>query len=435
MIEYNIPGVHVREHRVAVPLDWSRPDDGEITLFVLELAESDRIDEELPVLVFLQGGPGGKSPRPLRKEGWIAEALRHYRVLLLDQRGTGRSSKVTAGVIGTFDSADDAAQFLLLFRADSIVRDLEHLRRDYFRLDRWTTLGQSYGGFITLRYLSAAPEGLDRCLVAGGLASLHPDAEEVYRRTYPRVAEKTRRYYERFPADSDRIGAIADILASSDVRLPDGDRLTVRRFQTLGLGLGMSTGAQKLHWLVDEALSDDTLSDDGGSAPLGDPGPLGDAFLESVMRETSYWENPLFAVMQESIYGSGAGSTGWAAERERSKRPGFGIEDRPLMFTGEMMYPWMFEEIKSLRPFARAAEALARVEDYSPLYDLDRLASNEVPVSAVVYFDDMYVDAGLSMETAAAVGNVTTWVTNEYQHDGLRDGTKVFERLVAPVDG
>ena len=67
-----------------------------------------------------------------------------------------------------------------------------------------------------------------------------------------------------------------------------------------------------------------------------------------------------------------------------------------------MMFPWMFEEIRSLRPFAAAAEALAARPSYSRLYDKARLAANEVPVSAVIYFDDLYVDAGLSLETASA---------------------------------
>jgi hypothetical protein len=90
----------------------------------------------------------------------------------------------------------------------------------------------------------------------------------------------------------------------------------------------------------------------------------------------------------------------------------------------------MLEEIASLRPFAAAAKALAETAEYPPLYDLDRLASNEVPVNAAVYFDDMYVDRDLSLETAAQVGNVQTWVTNEYEHDGIHDGSTVFDRLV-----
>lgn len=61
--------------------------------------------------------------------------------------------------------------------------------------------------------------------------------------------------------------------------------------------------------------------------------------------------------------------------------------------------------------------------------DLRALASSEVPVSAAVYFDDMYVDAKLSLETARDVGNVQAWVANEFEHDGVRQSSAVFSRL------
>ena len=413
MTGYEIPGAVVREHEIAVPLRWSDPGAGTITVFARELVAPDRRDDDLPLLLFLQGGPGGKSPRPTRG-GWIARALRDFRVVLLDQRGTGRSSRVTGRAMSRFADPAAAAAHLLAFRADSIVADAEHLRTTVYGGRRWTTLGQSYGGFVTLTYLSQAPEGLDRCLVTGGLAGLHADAREVYRRTWPRVAAKTARFYERYPADADRLAAVADRLEAEVVRLPDGDRLTVRRLQTVGSALGTGSGAEELHWLLDEAFDDD--------------GGLSDGFLDGVARRTSYWENPLYMTLQEAIYGSGPGATGWAAEVERG--PEFDAGRRPLLFTGEMVFPWMFEEIASLRAFGPAARALAEVPEFAPMYDPARLAANDVPVDAVVYADDMYVDAGLSLETAARVGNVRTWVTNEFEHDGLRTGD-VLDRLLA----
>lgn len=55
-----------------------------------------------------------------------------------------------------------------------------------------------------------------------------------------------------------------------------------------------------------------------------------------------------------------------------------------------------------------------------------------VPVS-VIYFDDFCVDAHLSLGTAASVGNLTHWVTNQYEHDGIRQDAAVFKRLVQMV--
>ncbi len=417
--EYPLPGAWIRDHRVTVPLVWDAPDERRIEVFAREVTDPARRTEDLPLLLFLQGGPGGRGPRPLDASGWLGEALRHYRVVLLDQRGTGRSSPVDGRVMEALGTGEDGAAYLSHFRADSIVADAEHVRRTVYGGRRWATLGQSYGGFLTLTYLSRAPEALTACYVTGGLPGLPADAAEVYRRTYPRVARKNRAAQRRYPEDVARAAAVADVLAERDVRLPDGDRLTVRRFQSLGLDLGMKQGAQRLHWLLDEAFAG--------------PGRLSDAFLQRVMVRSSGVESPLFWVLQESIYGDGAnGPIGWAAQRELSRHPEFAADARPLFFTGEMAYPWMTEEIRALRPFHPAVEALAAREEWSRLYDLDRLAANDVPLAAAVYHDDMYVDAGLQLATADLLGNALVWVTNEHEHDGIASGG-VFSRLLAMV--
>jgi pimeloyl-ACP methyl ester carboxylesterase len=419
--EYTFPAVHVRDHMVPVPLDWRSPDGDSIDLFARELVAPQRRHEDLPLLLFLQGGPGGKATRPTDTEGWVGVALERYRIVLMDQRGTGRSTRVDAAWMARM-SAIDGAEFLTRFRADSIIRDAEHLRRTVFEGRRWATLGQSYGGFLTLTYLSLAPEALTACFVTGGLASITPSAAEVYRRTYPRAETKNAEYRRRYPADVAAVGRIADRLAVGDVQLPDGDALTVRRFQHLGLDLGMQPGHERLHWLVDEAFASST-------------GDLSDTFLQQVQERTSYADDPLFTALQEAIYGDEmSGPTAWAAQAERDRRPEFAETARPLQFTAEMIYPWMFDDIRLLRPFGPAVRALAERADWAPLYDRRRLAQNEVPVAAAVYADDLYVDADLQRETAAAVGAVQAWVTNEYEHDGFRQDDRVLRRLFQLVD-
>lgn len=416
---YTLPGIHVTDRELEVPLVWDDDTDPRrLTLFVRELVDPVRRHDDLPLLVFLQGGPGGKGPRPTGPDGWVGTALATHRVVLLDQRGTGRSSAVRGAALAARGPGAAQAEYLSHFRADAIVADAEHVRRTVYGGRRWTSLGQSYGGFLTMTYLSRAPEALAACYVTGGLPGLTADAREVYRRTQPRVVAKNAAYRERYPDDVARLARVADLLAADDVRLPDGDRLTVRRLQSLGTDLGMKPGPERIHWLVDEAFDADA------------PDTLTDTFLAEVAAATSFRTNPLYAVLHESIYAqSGTGPTAWAAEAVRAEEPALDPAARPLLLTGEMIYPWMLEEIAALRPFRAAADALAAREEWPDLYDLDVLARNEVPVEAAVYFDDMFVDAGLSLETAARVGNVRTWVTNEFEHDGLRTGD-VLARLV-----
>ncbi len=412
------PGLTLTDHVVSVPLDHARPDGERIDVFAREVVAAGRERDDLPWLLFLQGGPGGASPRPHRPAGWLARAVQSHRVLLLDQRGTGRSTPITGRTAGERSDAHLAA-YLKFFRADSIVRDAEILRERVTGGRTWDTLGQSYGGFVTLTYLSLAPEGLRTCYVTGGLPGLTATAEQVYARTYPRVAAKNAGYYAAYPQDRALVRGLADRLAAEDVRLPDGDRLTVARLRHLGAAFGMSTGYAAVHWLHEGAWHGDQLSD---------------RFRYDVMTETGFVDKPLFA-LQEYIYGQGA-ATGWAAERALRERPEFAEDADPLLFTGEMMYPWMFRDIAALRPFAGAAELLAAADDWAPLYDPARLAANEVPLRAAIFHDDMYVDAALSLETAASVGNARAWVTNEYEHDGVRvGGEHVLGRLIDMAAG
>lgn len=415
-------GLALRDHWFDVPLDHAYPDGEQIRLYAREVRAVDDSTSDRPWLLFLQGGPGGKSPRPTGASGWLGRAVKDFRVLLLDQRGTGRSTPVTARTILTRGDAESQADYLGHFRADSIVADAELIRRRLVGENgRWSVLGQSFGGFCILHYLSVAPAGLTGAYITGGLGPLTATADDVYRATYTTVRAKNDAYHAAFPGDRELIESVAGYLRRHDVRLPDGSPLSVRRLQTVGMELGGKMRVPQVHYLLEEAF-----------VPGPDGPELSETFLRGVYGLISHAGAPLFAVLHEPLYAQGQ-ATAWAAERQRP--PDFADDAEPLLLTGEMIYPFVFDDDPALRPFRDAAHRLAERDDWPALYDLDVLARNDVPVAAALYTDDMYVDAGFSEQTAAAVRGLRVWKTNAYEHDGLRETDYVFDRLIKMARG
>ena len=423
---HRLPGLVLVDHEFTVPLDHARPDGEQITVFAREVVAPGREDDDLPWLVFFQGGPGFGSPRPNGKTGWLKRALEEYRVLLLDQRGTGRSTPVLHQTLARLATPQAQADYLKHFRADAIIQDAEWIRRALLGEGRrWSALGQSYGGFCLAHYLSAAPGGLKEAIFTGGLPPLDRSPDEIYRATYRRVIEKNRRYYERYPDDVERAHEIAGHLATHDVRLPDGDRLSPQRFQQLGIGFGASDGFEQVHYLLEAAF----VHGQSGRE-------LGYTFLRSFENAFSFQTNPIYAILHEPIYCQEEASN-WSAERVWAEYPEFELSpDRPVLFTGEMVYRWMFEEYRHLRPLKEAAEILAVYDGWPRLYDAAVLQANTVPCVAAVYYDDMYVERTLSEETARNIQGIKLWVTNEYEHNGLRSyGEDVLGRLLDMLHG
>lgn len=403
-----VGGLRVREHELPVPLDHSRPGGEQITLFAREVAAPD--GSERPFLVYFQGGPGHEAPRPAgvpSSPSWLARALTEFRVLLLDQRGTGRSSPV--GDLSHLGPAEQAG-YLAHFRADSIVADAELLRQA-LDVGRWSVLGQSFGGFCVTAYLSTAPDSLREALITGGLPPVGRPVDDVYRATYRRQLERVRRYYQTFPGDRARARELALRLSREVISLPSGDRLTWRRVRQLGIVLGRSDGPESVHSLLELA-------------------PDSPAFGHDLEAALGFARNPLYAVIHESCYADG-GATRWSAARLQPPE----YQEDPTLLTGEHIFPWMFQEYGALRPLAAAAELLAE-RDWPRLYDEVRLRAGRVPCAALAFLDDPYVEHSFSEETAALIPGMRLWSTNEYLHNALAaDGARVLDRLLRLARG
>lgn len=424
---HRLPGLSVSNHEFILPLDYLRPNAGKITVFAREVVAIDRVGKtDMPWLVFFQGGPGFQSPRPISKSGWLKRAVKEYRVLLLDQRGTGLSTPITFQTMARLGTPVEQAGYLKHFRADAIVQDAEQIRKELVGGDKqWSGLGQSYGGFCLTHYISAASDGLKEAFITGGLPPVEDGVDEVYRATYKRVLAKNRLYFARYPEDAALASEIAQYLQRQDVRLPGGGRLTARRFQQLGLNLGFSDGLEMMHYLMETAFV------------LGTTGrELSYTFLRGCENALSFETNPIYALLHEPIYCQKFASN-WSAQRVLFEFPEFEIADgKPFLFTGEMVYPWMFDDYEYLRPLKAAAQILAEFDQWPVLYDAVKLGQATTDVAAAVFYEDMYVEMDFSEKTASLIPGLKLWLTNEYEHNAIRaDGDFVLDRLIAMLRG
>src|SRR5260370_19984832 len=94
MCAFRQPGTVVTDHVFEVPLDHGAPGGELISVFARQVvgAEHAGAADGLPWLLFLQGGPGGKSPRPNWLETSRDRAPPEYRVPPPSHRGARRST-------------------------------------------------------------------------------------------------------------------------------------------------------------------------------------------------------------------------------------------------------------------------------------------------------------------------------------------------------
>ncbi|WP_316667566.1 alpha/beta fold hydrolase [uncultured Propionibacterium sp.] len=405
----SMAGLRTREVRINVPLDHTDPADGRgIEVFARVVAAPDGTDR--PHLLFLQGGPGCESPRPSLDPvwpGWLERALADYQVVLLDQRGTGLSSPVSEPL----GSAADQAEYLTHLRADEIVADCEDLRA-HLGVERWAVLGQSFGGFTALHYLSRHPDSLLAVYFTGGLPAVGRSADDIYAACYETMAGKSLEYYRRFPGDRARMARLLDLAGQEAIRTPNGDLVGPSRVRSLGHLLGGSGGAERLHYLLER-----------------DPGSRGFRYdLAGLLPFGG--RNALYTVIHESSYADGV-VTGWSAARTLPD----GFRADPTLLTGEHIFPEWFDEDSSLRPWKDSARLIAG-HPWPGLYDPRALSEADVPCAAAVYAHDAYVPMHFSLETASLLPDMHAWITSEYEHNGSNaSGGAVLDRLIKLAGG
>jgi pimeloyl-ACP methyl ester carboxylesterase len=174
-----------------VPLDHSGRTPGELRLNV---AAADNDGAPRGVLLALTGGPGQGGVAYVRRFRSITRALRRdYRLVMIDQRGTGAHAlrcPALQKAVGTSDltvpprgSVEACARRLgperRYYSTADTVADLELLRRA-LGVPKLTIDGVSYGTYVAERYAIAHPGNVDRLVLdsvvpAAGLDGLEAD--------------------------------------------------------------------------------------------------------------------------------------------------------------------------------------------------------------------------------------------------------------------
>lgn len=299
-----------------------------------------------------------------------------------------------------------------------------------------------------MTYLSLVDHPPKVCLLTGGIAPMLTPAYEAYSSLWERVKERNLCYYDMYPGDIGLVKKIVKKLLDEPATLPSGGTLTARRFLQLGMALGGSPSSfASLHSLFQSAFLQPDETDFTRS------------FLKAVDNDQPFDDHPIYYLLHESIYADGLQSspTNWAAHRafeDKIKTPSefdyrltsqLDSDARPTLLFGEMVFPWMSEDFAECGGVGMTALAnsLASKEDWGPLYNGEHmrevLGDGRSLAAAAVYYDDLYVDFDCSMKVAARGGpleKAKIFVTNDYQHSGLRDaGASMFTKLHGMATG
>jgi len=147
-------------------------------------------------VIFLHGGPGAGTAPTYRR--FFDPA--HYRIVLFDQRGAGRSTPEAELTDNT---------------TPQLVADIETLRQ-HLGIERWLVFGGSWGSTLALAYGEAHP---DRCVgfILRGIFLFSPEEVEWFVNGMGRIFPEAHRAFTNFIPAPER----GDLLAAYYRRLVD----------------------------------------------------------------------------------------------------------------------------------------------------------------------------------------------------------------------
>ena len=304
-------------------------------------------------------------------------------------------------------------EYLTHFRADSIGRDIEHIRLSLFNDEDFYTFGQSFGGWCTLSYLSLFPDSPKACFLNGGYPPIGHKPLDVYRALVPQVDRSNQAFLDRYPETKKQLEYLVH-------HLDDEMRLSLAQS---GLWSGFSDCHKNLRVVI-ESLFFDLIT-------IGRPSLRSQRMMYDPMDFTS---NPIYVFLHEAIYCEGIPSN-WAAETvmlEENSRPS--LTDLSKFFLGENVLHNHFETINELAPLTDLMETLMSYSDWGQLYDTKNLARCEAPVIGLVMEMDTAVVTSYSRECASLLGNGHVIESDLDHHAFYVEPKMVFTEMFAKLD-
>ncbi|PWC34036.1 alpha/beta fold hydrolase [Azospirillum sp. TSO35-2] len=306
---------------VRVPSDWQRPDSPPLDLFVMILPALNGATAVDPV-VLLSGGPGqGGSDDPRGTAAILAPMRATRDVLLVDQRGTGRSRPslrcpaldplrywfggvTAADAVACLAPLRDAGYRLEDFDSGQSAADLRALR-GALGIAAWNVVATSYGGVLAqalLRIDGAAVRSLVLNSPAAADATwLDLDRLTAIRQAHRRMVEDCAAQpacARAFPRLDHAVERLAAALERRPLTLrlhhPGSGRVSDLRLDwpmvaaVLALRLGNAGGMVPLPALLDHA--ERVVSARGeADAGIGGAGVLDDPAVAALVMPSSFW--------------------------------------------------------------------------------------------------------------------------------------------------
>ena len=274
--------------RLTVPLDRRDPSGRAIDLFVAVVEASAESVNPDPLMI-LAGGPGDAATRFFVVGGSaFARILRTRNVVLVDQRGTGRSAPLRCGssrydaYLAGHDARaatevgiaclNELAHDPRFFTTSATVADLEHVRiaLGYEQLNLYAF---SYGTRVALHYLRRHPERVRSVILDGALPldlPLGPDlavtSQTALNALFARCAADTAcrvafpRIERRFRTVRERLSTAPAQVTLDDPRTGEEIKLVLNRVlfaRVVRLLLATSRGASLVPVLIDAAHAGD----------------------------------------------------------------------------------------------------------------------------------------------------------------------------------